>query len=185
MYSWNLTTHQNITGTQLGAYFGYSIISADVDGDTKHDLIVGAPMHTIPNNGGKFEMGRVYVIYQRSSVGAYRRVHVLDGKNSRARFGLSLCSLGDINLDGYEDFAVGAPYDGPNGRGAVYIYHGSKDGVLQKYSQVIVAEEISRSIGRSIETFGFSLSGGIDLDGNDYPDLAIGSYLSDIAFFFR
>lgn len=142
-------------------------------------------MYTIPNNEGKFEMGRVYVIYQRSSMGAYRRVHVLDGVNSRARFGLSLCSLGDINLDGYEDFAVGAPYDGPSGRGAVYIYHGSKDGVLQKHSQVILAEEISRSMGGTITTFGFSLAGGMDLDENDYPDLAIGSYLSDTAFFFR
>lgn len=34
------------------------------------------------------------------------------------------------------DFAVGAPYDGPHGKGAVYIYHGSNAGVRKKYSQV-------------------------------------------------
>lgn len=83
------------------------------------------------------------------------------------------------------DFAVGAPYDGLNGRGAVYIYHGSIDGVREKHSQVIMAEEVGRAIGKSLETFGFSISGGMDLDGNDYPDMAIGSYLSDTAFFFR
>lgn len=82
------------------------------------------------------------------------------------------------------DFAVGAPYDG-NGRGAVYIFHGSIDGVREKHSQVILAEDVGRSIGRPIETFGFSLAGGVDLDGNDYPDMAVGSYLSDTAFFFR
>jgi hypothetical protein len=31
------------------------------------------------------------------------------------------------------DFAVGAPYEG---RGAVYIFHGSADGVKEAYSQV-------------------------------------------------
>lgn len=34
------------------------------------------------------------------------------------------------------DFAVGAPYDGPNGRGAVYIYQGTKDGIKREYTQV-------------------------------------------------
>lgn len=76
---------------------------------------------------------------------------------------------------------MGAPYDGPNERGAVYIYHGSNTGVRKKHSQVILAE----AVGLSISTFGFSVSGGLDLDGNDYPDLAVGAYLSDAAFFFR
>lgn len=106
-----------------------------------------------------------------------------DGLNSRARFGLSLTSLGDINLDGYGDFAVGAPYDGPNGRGAVYIYHGSKNGPLEKPSQVIFAEDI---VGTGyLSTFGFSLSGGIDLDGNMYPDLVVGAYEANKAIVFK
>ena len=49
---------------------------------------------------------------------------------------LSLAALGDINLDGYSDVAVGAPYDGVDGRGAVYIFHGSARGVRAKYTQV-------------------------------------------------
>ena len=36
----------------------------------------------------------------------------------------------------YLDFAVGAPYDGPNNQGAVYIFLGSRDGVMKKPSQV-------------------------------------------------
>lgn len=83
------------------------------------------------------------------------------------------------------DFAVGAPYDGPHERGAVYIYHGSKLGVHEKYSQVIYAEDISQAGLPNIQTFGFSVSGGLDLDGNDYPDMVVGAYLSDSAFFFR
>lgn len=106
-----------------------------------------------------------------------------DGENSRARFGLSLTSLGDINLDGFGDFAVGAPYDGPHGRGAVYIFHGSKDGPLPKASQVIFAEDVAGS--GYLNTFGFSLSGGIDLDGNMYPDLVVGAYDANKALVFK
>lgn len=100
-----------------------------------------------------------------------------DGINSQGRFGSALTTLGDINLDGFGDFAVGAPYDGPAGRGAVYVYHGSRDGPLPKASQVIYAEDMPGL--KPLSTFGFSLSGGIDLDGNMYPDLAVGAYESN------
>lgn len=39
-----------------------------------------------------------------------------------ARFGSALASLGDLDQDGFEDFAVGAPFEN---NGAVYIYRGS------------------------------------------------------------
>lgn len=64
VYSWNLTNLVNITGEQIGAYFGYSIASIDVDGDKLDDLIIGAPMFTPANNEGKYETGRVYIVYQ-------------------------------------------------------------------------------------------------------------------------
>lgn len=109
-------------------------------------------------------------------------IETRDGTTSRARFGLALTSLNDINLDGYGDFAVGAPYDGPNGRGAVYIYHGSRNGPLAKHSQVIYAEDI---FGTVLSTFGFSVSGGIDLDGNLYPDMVVGAYESNKVVVFK
>lgn len=68
IFSWNMTNLQNITGEQIGAYFGYSLCIVDVDGDHMDDLIIGAPMHTEPNNEGKYEMGRVYIMYQDPNV---------------------------------------------------------------------------------------------------------------------
>lgn len=68
IFSWNLTNIQNITGEQIGAYFGYSLCTVDVDGDKLDDLIVGAPMYTEKNNEGKYEHGRVYIIYQNRTV---------------------------------------------------------------------------------------------------------------------
>lgn len=78
---------------------------------------------------------------------------------------------------------MGAPYDGPRGRGAVYIYHGSPTGPLAKASQVIYAEDVIGT--QSLSTFGFSLSGGVDLDQNLYPDLVVGAYESNNAIVFR
>ncbi|XP_040173055.1 integrin alpha-PS2 isoform X2 [Anopheles arabiensis] len=184
IYSWNMTNQQNITGEQIGAYFGYSLAAVDVDGDKLDDLIIGAPMYTEPNNEGKYETGRVYIMYQGAAPdGRFRELDTRDGVNSKARFGLAVCSLADLNLDGYGDFAVGAPYDGPNGRGAVYIFYGSRAGPLAKASQVIQAEDMA-GVTR-LSTFGFSLSGGIDLDGNQYPDMVVGAYESDKALVFK
>lgn len=50
-----------------------------------------------------------------------------------SRFGFAIANLGDVNRDGYEDIAIGAPYDGD---GVVYIYLGSKNGLIEKVSQV-------------------------------------------------
>lgn len=113
----------------------------------------------------------------------FKELDTRDGVLSRARFGLALASLNDINLDGYGDFAVGAPYDGPNGRGAVYIFHGSASGPLAKASQVIHAESV---VGNEhMSTFGFAIAGGIDLDGNMYPDMVVGAYESNNAIVFK
>lgn len=68
IFSWNMTNLQNITGEQIGAYFGYSLCVVDVDGDRLDDLIIGAPMYTEPNNEGKYETGRVYIMYQDPDV---------------------------------------------------------------------------------------------------------------------
>lgn len=66
LYTWNLTNFMNITGRQMGGYFGYALTAADVDGDGFDDLVIGAPLFTESNNEGKYEVGKVYVVYQRS-----------------------------------------------------------------------------------------------------------------------
>lgn len=43
--------------------------------------------------------------------------------------------MGDLNKDGYEDIAIGAPYEK---KGTVYIYLGSKNGIITVPSQVLL-----------------------------------------------
>ena len=136
MFTSNLTNIKNVTGDQLGAYFGYCVTVSDVNGDGLDDLIIGAPLYTnYANTEGKFETGRVHIVYQ-SERDSFQSTTVLDGDVTKARFGLSVAALGDINLDGYNDIVVGAPYDGPNERGAVHIFHGSAEGIKVKATQV-------------------------------------------------
>ncbi|XP_053626129.1 integrin alpha-V isoform X2 [Plodia interpunctella] len=179
LYTWELESIKNISGSQIGAYFGYSLASGDFDGDGADDIVIGAPMFVKPKSDG-YEHGRIYIIYQGRDR-TFTKNHARTGEVSRGRFGLAITSLGDINYDGFGDIAVGAPYAGENGRGVVYIYQGSTHGIREKYSQAIAAEDVSPSMS----TFGFSLSGGVDLDGNSYPDLVVGAYKSDSAVLFK
>lgn len=52
-----------------------------------------------------------------------------------ARFGTAIAAVTDLNLDGYNDVAIGAPLEGDH-RGAVYIYHGSGKTIKRDYAQV-------------------------------------------------
>lgn len=183
LFTSQLHNHQNISGSQMGAYFGYALAVNDIDGDLYDDLIITAPFYTQPESAGvKIETGRIYVFYQGKGVQKFTKFDTRDGEFNRGQFGLSVASLGDIDRDGFGDFVVGEPYGGPENRGAVYIYRGSERGVEEKPSQVIHSEDI---LEQPVRTFGWSVSGGMDLDGNSYHDMVVGAYETDTALFFR
>jgi hypothetical protein len=76
---------------------------------------------------------------------------------------------------------VGAPYDGADHSGAIYIYMGSADGVTKQYAQKISASDV----GSNVRTFGWAISAGMDIDRNKYPDLLIGAYESGNAVYLK
>lgn len=55
--------------------------------------------------------------------------------NEFGRFGTSLAAIKDLNGDGLEELAVGAPQE-EKGKGAIYIFLGQPGGIRTEYSQV-------------------------------------------------
>ncbi|XP_016069890.1 PREDICTED: integrin alpha-7 isoform X3 [Miniopterus natalensis] len=160
-----------LSGERLTSGFGYSLAVADLNNDGWADLVVGAPYFFERQE----ELGGAVYVYlnQGGHWAGVSPLRICGSPNSM--FGISLAVLGDLNQDGFPDIAVGAPFDGD---GKVFIYHGSSLGVVTKPSQVLEGEAVS------LKSFGYSLSGGLDMDGNHYPDLLVGS-LADTAVLFR
>uniref|UniRef100_A0A4W4GPK7 Integrin alpha-2 domain-containing protein n=1 Tax=Electrophorus electricus TaxID=8005 RepID=A0A4W4GPK7_ELEEL len=166
-----LSPEHVLQGPGLASSFGYDVAVVDLNGDGWQDIVVGAPQFF--QRDGEVG-GAVYVYINQAGRWSSVVPTCLSGTKD-SMFGLAVRNIGDINLDSYEDIAVGAPYaDG--GSGKVYIYHGSADGVNTK--------PILEGTHHGVKMFGYSLAGNMDLDGNSYPDLAIGS-LSDAVFVYR
>ena len=87
LYNTNLTNLHNLTGDQIGAYFGYTIATCDINGDGLDDILIGAPMWTDFTVMGKFETGRVYVVYQDKNVSLTDWSQWEPGRQSSAHLG--------------------------------------------------------------------------------------------------
>uniref|UniRef100_A0A8C9CEA9 Integrin subunit alpha D n=1 Tax=Phocoena sinus TaxID=42100 RepID=A0A8C9CEA9_PHOSS len=156
-----------VTGTQIGSYFGASLSSVDVDRDGSSDLVlIGAPHYYEQSRGGQvsvcpFPWGGEWLM--RPGLG--------EQGHPWACFGAALTVLGDVNGDRLSDVAIGAPGEQEN-RGAVYLFHGTSGlGISPVHSQQIAGSQLSPRL----QYFGHSLSGGQDLTQDGLVDLAVGA----------
>ncbi|KAK9977874.1 hypothetical protein ABG768_019661 [Culter alburnus] len=160
-----VTIKVTFMGKQVGSYFGNSIAVVDLNNDGWKDLIVGAPFYFNRTND---EGGAVYIYMNQNGSFHNESDIFLTGPKDSA-FGMAVVAIGDVNQDGFQDFAVGAPY---HNTGRVSIWMGSEIGISKAPSQVIEGKDIP---GAGFQTFGYSISGGMDVDRNSYPDIAVGS----------
>ncbi|KAM9457395.1 integrin alpha-IIb [Clarias gariepinus] len=170
----------SLTGTQVASYYGHSVAVTDINSDGRDDILVGAPLFMEHLSTHKLrEVGQVYV-YLQNEVHRFspKPDQTLTGTHTYGRFGLTIAPLGDINHDGYNDVAVGAPGSGEGG--LVFIYMGQSDGLNPQYAQVIKSPFQSPT-----PTFGFSIRGGTDIDNNGYPDVIVGSWGADKVAVYR
>ncbi len=149
----------------------------DINGDGYDDILIGAPSGAGEGNPGyaylifgkqNADWGNDFILNESADV-------IFDGKVYQDRAGWSVDIIGDLNSDGYDEFMISADLndDLVDEGGAVYLFKGKPSG-WQSHIPISSADVIFR---RNVEDagVGFRIAGVGDVNGDDIPDIAIGS----------
>ena len=156
--------------------FGFSIANlGDIDDDGIIDLAVGAPR----GDGGL--KGSVYILFMdKTETGdpTLKDVVKLDVTDADLdngdTFGVSVANLGDLNQDGINDLAVGAPNDDDGqaiNAGTVHIFYLNRDGSVKPGGFKIFDDAFNQ---RSGYFAGASIANLGDINGDGINDIAVG-----------
>jgi len=175
-----------VQGPSILAQTGASLAAQDFNGDGYADLLIGCPNATI--DGYSTYPGAVYVLWgsPRASLPANATVSLASltpqqglifvGGTNGDHLGVAVAALGDINQDGYNDFAMGSPsYKG--NWGAVYVVFGGPAAHFQPRTNVY---SISKSTGfvvygRAGDLLGAALAPAGDVNNDGFPDVILGA----------
>ncbi|MEO8665954.1 MAG: integrin alpha [Ignavibacteria bacterium] len=143
------------TGEAVNNQFGFCVsFAGDVNGDGYSDVIVGA-------HGYSSNTGRAYIFLGGAVMNNIADV-TLTGAAPVDIFGWSVSDAGDVNADGYSDVIVGAwGYNSYTGR--AYIFYGGA--VMNNLADITITGETVN------DSFGFSVSGAGDVNGDGYYDV--------------
>ncbi len=176
-----------LDGIDAGDFSGRRVSTAgDVNGDGFSDLIIGA-VEADPN--GEDGAGESYVVF--GAAGGFAPAFDLatldgsngfrlDGVDTDDISGFSVSSAGDMNGDGFDDIIVGARRADPDGfniAGESYVVFGAAGG----FPAVIDLGGLNGNDGFRIagldagDSFGYSVSGAGDVNGDGFADLVIGA----------
>ncbi|MCX7045566.1 MAG: FG-GAP-like repeat-containing protein [Candidatus Sumerlaeota bacterium] len=166
-----------LTGAQIRAFdspnpetdggFSRSVaVIADLNGDGVADIIIGAP-HEDPSLT-VVDGGRVYLF--SGADGSRLRTLVSPNPETSGLFGASVAAVGDVDGDGIPDIVIGAPGEagagGAASAGRAYIISGVT-------GQVIHALNSPKEMANG--SFGSSVAGLRDANGDSYGDVIIGA----------
>ena len=177
-----------ILGSAGGDFIGQRVqaldFAGDVNGDGFDDVIVGS----IQALGGD---GSAFLIYGSANPGdvtltSFSATEAARFDASAAMYyaGYSVAGLGDINGDGFDDFAFGHKYGVDSGSG----YYGGANivfGTASTFASPVSTATITGSVGRTVtgatdgSYTGSSISPVGDLNQDGLPDLIIGTTMED------
>lgn len=178
-------TEGGFTGTlQDEDLFGTSVANiGDVNKDGITDIAVGA---NLDDDGGS-NRGAVWILFLNTNgtVKSSQKISMSEGNftgllEDGDNFGVSVCGLGDLNLDEYNDIAVGA-YDNVSAytEGAVWILFLDGNGMVDSSQKIAQGQSGFSGTLDTQDYFGISLANMGDINGDDYVDIAVGALYDD------
>lgn len=150
-------------------------ILGDLDNDGYDEFIVTSWQKN-SNQGKSYLFYGDSTRYSDTSASLSSAAATFTGQGTQDASGYSVTGLGDVNNDGYEDFAVGAYLEGE-----VYIIYGKST----EYSGGLSLSNVGGTIDgvqlldSSGERFGYSVSRAGDVNNDGYDDILIGAPYAD------
>ncbi|PWS38984.1 hypothetical protein DFH01_06995 [Falsiroseomonas bella] len=166
-------------GEAGGDMAGYAVAGiADLNGDGRADLVVGAP----GSDAGGTDGGAAYVVWGKATRAGVELANVAAGTGGYRITGVAgeaagsaLATLGDLNGDGKAEILVGAP-GADGGAGAAYVVFGKGTTAEVDLADVAAGTGGFRITGANPgEAAGMRLAALGDVNGDGLADMLLGS----------
>ena len=185
----DLLTDSDITISGTATEMAGSTVApaGDVNNDGIEDVLIGAPSG---DQNTRVRSGSAYVVFGRTSPDTVDLGSLgtdgfrIDGAGATAQAdaGADVAGVGDINADGFDDVAVGAPLADPAGKaansGIAYVIFG-KSATTTIDLQNTATWDGFQVIGSFGDWVGNTVAGLGDISGDGVPDVAIGATRDD------